>query len=85
MLLNCLISLHWMYGSMGGAAWCNGGHSLTLPLQNLNQGSMWYFVGDLHITPLQGVLQLRPSFDYMNKGEANTIQASTNQDEGKLW
>ncbi|KAK3725000.1 hypothetical protein QZH41_017477, partial [Actinostola sp. cb2023] len=37
--------------------------------------------GELHITPLLGVLQLRPNFDYMNKGEANVIQASTNQDE----
>lgn len=38
--------------------------------------------GELHITPLRGVLQLRPNFEYMNKAETNVTQASSTQDEG---
>lgn len=38
--------------------------------------------GELHLTPVHGVLQLRPSFEYLNKGEANVRQASNLTDEG---
>ncbi|XP_066026637.1 DNA-directed RNA polymerase III subunit RPC5-like isoform X3 [Pocillopora verrucosa] len=38
--------------------------------------------GELHLTPVHGVLQLRPSFEYLNKGEANVNQASNPTDEG---
>ena len=39
-------------------------------------------LGELHLTPIHGVLQLRPSFEYLNKGEANVRQASNLAEEG---
>lgn len=30
-----------------------------------------FSLGELHLTPIHGALQLRPSFEYLNKGEAN--------------
>lgn len=39
-------------------------------------------LGELHLTPIHGVLQLRPSFEYLNKGEANVRQASNLTEEG---
>ncbi|XP_020608714.1 DNA-directed RNA polymerase III subunit RPC5-like [Orbicella faveolata] len=38
--------------------------------------------GELHLTPIHGILQLRPSFEYLNKGEANMRQASNLTEEG---
>lgn len=38
--------------------------------------------GELHLTPIHGILQLRPSFEYLNKGEANMRQASNLAEEG---
>ncbi|XP_068672211.1 DNA-directed RNA polymerase III subunit RPC5-like isoform X1 [Montipora foliosa] len=38
--------------------------------------------GELHLTPLHGALQLRPSFEYLNKGEANTRQNASLTEEG---
>ena len=40
-----------------------------------------WFVGELHLTPLHGVLQLRPSFDYLNKGQANSKQGAAHVNE----
>lgn len=39
-------------------------------------------LGELHLTPIHGVLQLRPSFEYLNKGEANMRQVSNLTEEG---
>ncbi|KAJ7361996.1 DNA-directed RNA polymerase III subunit RPC5 [Desmophyllum pertusum] len=37
---------------------------------------------ELHLTPIHGTLQLRPCFEYLNKGEANVRQASNLTEEG---
>lgn len=36
---------------------------------NLNQ-CYFFFSGELHLTPLHGILQLRPSFTYLDKADA---------------
>lgn len=38
--------------------------------------------GELHLTPIHGALQLRPSFEYLNKGEANVRQNTSLTEEG---
>ncbi|KAK2564331.1 DNA-directed RNA polymerase III subunit RPC5 [Acropora cervicornis] len=38
--------------------------------------------GELHLTPLHGALQLRPSFEYLNKGEANAQLNASLTEEG---
>ena len=37
---------------------------------------------ELHLSPIHGVLQLRPSFEYLNKGESNVRQAQNVNEEG---
>ncbi|KAM7448595.1 DNA-directed RNA polymerase III subunit RPC5 [Porites harrisoni] len=38
--------------------------------------------GELHLTPICGALQLRPSFEYLNKGESNVRQNTSVTEEG---
>ncbi|CAH3013932.1 unnamed protein product [Porites evermanni] len=38
--------------------------------------------GELHLTPICGALQLRPSFEYLNKGESNVRQNTSLTEEG---
>ena len=44
---------------------------------------IFFFIsGELHLTPLHGALQLRPSFEYLNKGEANAQLNASLTEEG---
>ena len=45
---------------------------------------MFLFLGELHLTPICGALQLRPSFEYLNKGESNVRQNTSVTEEGML-
>lgn len=44
--------------------------------------NVFFITGELHLTPLHGALQLRPSFEYLNKGEANARQNASLTEEG---
>ena len=39
-------------------------------------------IGELHLTPIHGAIQLRPSFEYLNKGDANARQNASLTEEG---
>lgn len=40
--------------------------------------------GELHLTPLHGILQLRPSFSYLDKADAKHREREA-ANEGELW
>ena len=46
---------------------------------------MFSFLGELHLTPICGALQLRPSFEYLNKGESNVRQNTSVTEEGMRY
>ena len=46
--------------------------------------TLFLSTGELHLTPIHGALQLRPSFEYLNKGDANARQNASLTEEGIL-
>lgn len=41
--------------------------------------------GELHITPLKGIIQLRPGFDYLDKSDKRIRDEAKNMGEGNKF
>lgn len=60
---------------------------LLLPVSNVS--SVWptdrlFPAGELHLTPLHGILQMRPSFTYLDKADSKHKEREA-ANEGKMF